>query len=94
MISLKKLGTKIGLAALTVACSLPVVGPHIAKAAADTDFASGTLFMANTITENKSTAVNYIAVVAGAIVLIVLFLAFVYWIRRQASGVFGGKKRR
>lgn len=74
--------------------AIPIVGPLVAKAAADTvlttNLASGTEYM----TDNKANIGNYTWGVGLVIVGITVGLAALYWMRRQGKGIFGGKTRR
>lgn len=91
---MRKIFSKISLAMFAAVLAIPIVGPLVAKAAADSSYASGSEMIQNSVVDNKQQTFLMIGGVGVVIILIVLFLAFLRWVRRQASGVFGGGRRR
>lgn len=89
----KKLSTKLGLAVFGALVAIPVVGPYIAKAAADTGFASSTEALGAVFTDNSSNVWIWIGLAIGFSLLLGLGIRALLFGKRQIIGAVPGGRR-
>jgi len=85
---------KISMFAFALLCALPVLGPHIAKAAADADLVAGLASSSAIYTDNKSTLIGYVVGLILVTTVIALVIRALFFGKRQITGVFGGGRRK
>jgi len=92
---MKNLINKIGLAAFMAVLAIPLVGPLVAKAAADADLAAGFASSTAFWTDNKGAIIGYGVGVVIAATLVALAIKAMFFAKNQALGTLKtGRGRR
>lgn len=88
---MKKYLSKIGLAVMAV---LGLLGTKAVNAAADADLTAGFASTTAIFTDNKSAIIDWLVGIFLVLIIIALVFGALKWTRRQASGIFGGGRKR